>query len=561
MLGGAPLGIELAAASIRQHASAEIAAALERTADALTTAFHNVPERHRSLRAAFEHSWGLLTDEAQVQFAQLSVFPDTFADEAAVITGVNIAALNQLADKSLVQRRADGRYQIHSLLRQYATEKLSAMPEAHDTMRRAHCRYYADYLEQHAAWLTAGQAHRVVHDVGAELGNVRAAWAWAVTHCQRGPIAQMLDSLNYFYVTRGWLEEGREVLGRASEAVAGEATPDEVLGARLEMCQAECELWLSNYAQARALLESSRAALLRHGARQLLARVYDLWGTLAYHQGNFAEAWQYGQESLALFRQLDDRVGMAQALNNLANILCDESAAYAEADRLYEESLAIYQHLDDAFGQAKCLINLGSTAQMRAEHNPAKEFYRRGIDLCRASGNRPMLAIALTNLGQLLSTLGQHAEAEQCLLESLDLKREFGQRRAIVFSLKRLGTVTTRQGRYPLAKDYFDEALRLARQLSSQTLTADVLIGVAGLMSARGNIEPALEMLAAVQVGAANDQEIVNEAIKRFAEISRPLAPDVVAACRTRGQARVLEAVVAEVLSEPFMISAEPAPR
>jgi len=119
-----------------------------------------------------------------------------------------------------------------------------------------------------------------------------------------------------------------------------------------------------------------------------------------------------------------------------------------------------------------------------------------------------------------------------------------------VYSLKRLGTVATRTGQFSQAKDYYDEALRLCRQLSSPTLMADVLIGVAGLMNARGDAEPALEALAAVQHHAANDQEILNEATERFTEISGQVAPDIVAACRARGQARDLERVATEVLSQ-----------
>jgi len=197
------------------------------------------------------------------------------------------------------------------------------------------------------------------------------------------------------------------------------------------------------------------------------------------------------------------------------------------------------------------LINLGSTAQMRDEFDRARTFYEQGIALCRANDNGPTLAIALTNLGQLLSKLGQHAEAEKCLLESLELKRQSGNRRSLVFSLKRLGTVATRLSQLSSAKDYFDEALRISRQLKSATLLADVLIGVAGLLNRRGHTPRALELLAAIQRHAANDQEILNEATAQFTEFSQLVTPEMAAACRTRGEARDLEKLAAELLSEP----------
>ena len=549
LLEGVPLGIELAAAAARDQTCAAIAEALARSLDVLASPLRNVPERHRSLRAAFDYSWGLLSGAEREAARRLSAFRGAFTAEAAEhVAGVSAASLSALADKSFL-RAAALRYEMHDVLRQYAAEQLS--PVEQRAVNDAHSRYYAAYLEHQAAGLRAGRKQPALREIGAELGNVRAAWEWATAHRLRAELGQMLDSLGFFYVTRGWAREGSDSFRLAIEALAGESAPDAVLIARLQARQADCEAYLSNFDAARTLLGASTAALREHGAWSPLAWAYDVWGILAYDQGNYAEARHYAQESLALFRQLDDQPGIAQALNNLANVLCDEAAAYAEADRLYQESLALYEQLGDAFGQAKCLINMGSTAQMRGEYDRARDLHEQGVALCRASDNRSTLAIALTNLGQTLSKIGQYTEAERWLLESLDLKREFGSRRSMVFSLNLLGTVATRTGRYPQAKDYYDEALMIGRQLESPSLAADVLIGVAALMSARGRAERALEMLAVVQRHAGSDSEIFNNAAEQVAEIAGRVAPEVAEACRARGQARTLDDVVAEVLSEP----------
>jgi DNA-binding SARP family transcriptional activator len=557
MLEGVPLGIELAASAVREQTCAALAEALAHGLDVLASPLRNVPERHRSLRAAFDHSWSLLSTAEREAARQLSVFRGAFTGEAAEhVAGVSAARLSALADKSFL-RLAASRYEMHDILRQYAAEQFS--PAEQRAVNDAHCRYYADYLEGRAAWLRAGRKQPALQEIGAELDNVRAAWEWAVAHRLGLPLGQMLDSLGFFYVTRGWVREGREAFRRAIEALAGESTPDAVLIARLQTRQADCETDLSNFDAARTLLEASTTTFRARNAWSPLAWAYDVWGILAYNQGRYAEARQYVHESLALFRQLDERPGIAQALNNLANILCDESAAYTEADHLYQESLALYEQLGDAFGQAKCLINMGSTAQMRNEYERARDLHQQGVALCRASDNRAALAIALTNLGQTLSKIGQYTEAERWLLESLKLKREFGNRRSIVFALNLLGTVTTRTGRYQEAKDYYDEALMISRQLASPTLSADVLIGAASLLNARGQAERALEVLAAVQRHAGNDSEILNNAAGQWAEIAGRVPPEVAEACRARGQRRALDDVVAEWLSEPMPLTPGPA--
>jgi DNA-binding CsgD family transcriptional regulator len=57
---GMPLAIELAAAWLHLLNVNEIAAELEKGLDILATEVRDTPERHRSIRAIFDHSWSLL---------------------------------------------------------------------------------------------------------------------------------------------------------------------------------------------------------------------------------------------------------------------------------------------------------------------------------------------------------------------------------------------------------------------------------------------------------------------------------------------------------------------
>jgi len=63
LVAGMPLGIELAAAWAPALPVTTIAAELAASLDLLATTMRDVPERHRSARAAFAHSWNLLSAE------------------------------------------------------------------------------------------------------------------------------------------------------------------------------------------------------------------------------------------------------------------------------------------------------------------------------------------------------------------------------------------------------------------------------------------------------------------------------------------------------------------
>ncbi len=83
LVEGLPLGVELAASWVSVLSCAEIADEIERNIDFLATSLRDVPERHRSLRAAFDQSWTLLSGEQQHVLARLAVSSSSTASPLA----------------------------------------------------------------------------------------------------------------------------------------------------------------------------------------------------------------------------------------------------------------------------------------------------------------------------------------------------------------------------------------------------------------------------------------------------------------------------------------------
>ena len=76
---------------------------IETSLDTLNANLRNRSERHKSLRAVFEHSWGLLSCAEQNVLTRLAVFRSGFAREAAVeVAGASRTTLTSLVDKSLL---------------------------------------------------------------------------------------------------------------------------------------------------------------------------------------------------------------------------------------------------------------------------------------------------------------------------------------------------------------------------------------------------------------------------------------------------------------------------
>ena len=151
LVGGMPLGIELAAAWVRALSCEQIADEIERSLDVLETPTRNIEPRHRTMRAALDQSWQLLSDVEQNVFKRLSVFRGGFTREAAeYVARATLRTLTGLVDKSMVRVNAGGRYDLQELLRQYAEEKLGEMPAEQEQTRDRHSTYYADFMGQWA---------------------------------------------------------------------------------------------------------------------------------------------------------------------------------------------------------------------------------------------------------------------------------------------------------------------------------------------------------------------------------------------------------------------------
>ena len=140
-LDGMPLAIELAAARVRALSVEQIVARLDDRFGLLTAGDRSAAPRQRTLRAAIEWSYELLTDPERALFRRLSIFSgwslemaeQVCADEeipAAEVLGLTAA----LVDKSLVvldpELLGQARYRMLDTIREYAALRLAQADEA-----------------------------------------------------------------------------------------------------------------------------------------------------------------------------------------------------------------------------------------------------------------------------------------------------------------------------------------------------------------------------------------------------------------------------------------------
>lgn len=597
LVDGLPLGIELAAAWVRSLSCQEIEREIERSLSFLATTWRDVPERHRSLRAVFDHSWRLLSEAERDVFRKLAVFRGGFRREAAAqVAGASLPVLSALVDKSFLRLDGDGRYERHVLLWQYSQEKLRQVPKERLQAEMRHSQYYAAFLAQRAGALAGEQQEQSLTEIVADIENVRAAWQWAVEHEQVKTIGQALEGLYLTYDLRSWFQEGEAMFGQAAAALASAGNPGHPPGGPQALTRGKVmarQGWfayrLGHYEAARRLLRQSLGDFRQLDERVEMANALNHLGNVALYLGEFDEAQKLYEESLATKRAINDRRGMASSLTNLGNVAYS-LGKLEEAQQLHEQSLALYREFGDQHGMALSLNNLGNVVNARGQHETAKQLLQEGLQcsqqigdqfvmalslinlgsvdyylkvfpaararfqeslkICTGIGDRRGVALSYQHLGLVAEEMGQFWEARQQYHESLAIFKEIGDRRGAVISLVGLGNAACKLGRAPYsdAEQHYLEALQTAAGIQATPLVLGGLFGVARLRRARGELEPALELTALVLHHSAIDPEDREKAKQLQAELVSELPPESVAAAQRRGRDRKLEDAVAGIL-------------
>jgi len=554
LVRGMPLGIELAAAWVESHSSQDIANEIERSLDFVVAQQRDRPDRHLSLRAAFEYSWRLLSDREREALVRLSVFRGGFRREAAEkAAGVSLLAIAALVDKSLVQRQASGRYEIHEVLRHYAEERRSGQKQA-AAIGDHHCEYFARLLDARTKIIKSARQQEALTEISEEIENVRAAWRWLIDRRKLAELDLCLGCLAEFYEMRNWFREGEGAFGEAAEmleGILGQVEGDRGQVERLYgkvLCRyGKIQFRLSQYEVATEVLRKSLSILQKQDAKEELGMCYFNLGVVAQLQGRYADAKGELETGLRVAQEIGDAGQAAKCLGwmGIANTSLGE---FKEAYRLLQKSLEANRAIGDPWGIANSLNNLGLVADILGQATEARGLFRESLAICKQLGDRYGMANALNNLGYLAQAQGEKAQAKRNYQESLALYREIGSRWGVANVVANLGGASLALGEDGEAERHYYQALKTAKEVNALPIAMEALVGIAMLMIRRGNHERAIELLGFAQAQDVTDKEVKDRSSGLLKELETKVSAEAFAAALQRGSTSQLDTVMALVL-------------
>lgn len=564
LLDGLPLGIELAAGTILRHTCQEIANELTHSFNILSTSTVNIPARHRSLQAAFEISWQLLTETERMAFSRLSVFHNGFTTEAVFqVTGVTPATLESLQDKSLLRRSTttpDNRYDMHEAIRQFATEKLKSNPSEYKQTLVDHTNYFCTFMQTRSQLPDSEQLHQTTLVFAPEIENARAAWLYAIHNYFFQEAEGCIDSLYHYYHNLSRYQEGADLFEQAIQQWRGNPEQERRLGLVLSR-QGALYQSLGNYVLTRALLEESLSIFQRMGILDEQVFCLTRLANVYFKQGKTQEAEQLARKIQVLSKDTDNIVGKSSALHLLgairsragkfeeAKILLEESldaarttgnprliltplnqlgdiegnlGDYEACETIFLECLALSRELNDQFSIGVHLNNLGTVYHVLEKYKEAKAYYQESLDICRKIGDQDGQAIALSNLGEIAIIFSEHEKAHTFFQEGLEIGRAIQSQWTIMANLTNLGETACILHKYQEALEYLTESAQLAIESHTLTMLMRILVNLGKLYSSQGDKRRAIDLLTLVIHQPACEPDIRNKSLRLLVELGVP---------------------------------------
>jgi predicted ATPase/DNA-binding CsgD family transcriptional regulator len=458
-LDGVPLAIELAAARIRTLSVEQITARLADRFGLLTTGNRTAPPRHRTLRAAMDWSYDLLTVPERVLLRRLSVFvgwslemAEQVCSDDGIPAGDVLDLLASLVDKSLVVLEPEvlgqARYRLLDTIREYAAARLADAGESAAFQRRL--RGYVVTVAEHnlaigmavvpAPWPARVDVFRR-YDV--EAGNVMQVLSQCLADGDAETGLRICTAVRPCWIVRGTFAEGGELLD-SFLAIEAPAVSPRVRGSALvgraqlalSSAPAQAESW------AEAGLELCRAA----GDEFWTAAALNLLSEIALHMGRADEATAAADEALSIAQAAGDGWNEGYALGIRAAIAA-MGGRLREAEQLAASSISLMRRIDQQWGVARALLGLGDVARLRGDPGGAHSRYLEALAILREIDARPDIARCLAGLARVAMDLGSIGQARQHLAESIRLSHSTGSRIGVARGLEAFAALAAAENR------------------------------------------------------------------------------------------------------------------
>lgn len=373
-----PLAIELAARLVTVLPVTELLARLDDRLELLNRGNRTAAERHQSLRAAIEWSYDHLGADEQHVFRCLSPFPGGFGIDVAVAAcdlpaDRVLALLSALVSKSLLTFSGAGRFEQLESVRLYGREKLAERAMSGVVETRL-ARWFAGNWPAFTA--TVFTTSEVIDPLIIECGNLQYTVDWAAR--TGDPRYLKLATM----LAAAWRDQGQTSQGRRllDAAVRSAVADDPAV-----RCLALCHLaYLAGTEDNDGLVWAEEAVALARELESpvLLAQALNALAGEHVRAGRNSEARKHYEEAVTLLAPSADPLDLAIIEHNLVWAALREGDVEF-ADSLISDVLPVYRRMAPPRRLSIFLHTVGVRALQREDLAGAAEWFLESLRSCR----------------------------------------------------------------------------------------------------------------------------------------------------------------------------------
>ena len=550
-LEGMPLGIELAAAWTRSLPLAQVGDELERGLSILSTSLRDVPARHRSMSAVFDQSWQMLGSDERSVLRQMSVFRGGCTLAAAqAVTGAGLAQLATLVDGSWLRLRANGRYDMHELVRQYCAQKLAIehkqqIGEEPANVSERHCRFFGDYMSKMVP--SVNFETNVKNDISTELPNITSSWLFATeSGCPKiandfAVAVQFVgDMMGWYGPTITLLEQGETRLEqRLTQPELDPHSSDairEALGCIYNPIFMMRLMHLGLISDARNFIQAPKELAESFIQREIgffwkALHLYQIQ-CLLYREGESDASITVGQDALKAFQDPDFVCPFFDAQRGplywQAHVYwrlgqCSwRTGDYDGAERNFTLAITLRDRAGEKRYKGSQMESYAGCLLIIGNYRRARELSHIGLQLSQATGDSIGVARGYLSIGRVKTVTQNTKSAQSHLLHSLSYGKRTGHLKLQMESLTELGKGALYEGRIDDARHHFMDALDTFQLLNEPytNYLAGVQLGLGWSALAERDTPSAAEMFCKVIASGKGAAWEKMEAIAGLAEVA-----------------------------------------
>jgi predicted ATPase len=514
-LDGLPLALELAAARVKVLTAEQIEERLGSGLELLRGGSLDAPERQRTLHAAIQWSFELLTDDENRLFTRLAVFAGSFElDAAETICDIEIDDLQSLVDKSLLRHTAGGRFFMLETIREFAEGQFARGVDFEEINGR-HASYFAAKAEKLERDRGGPETAKIIAWFRGADANIRAALDWLAGRGDDDRALRLATAAAPFWAIGAGRREGLERLGRLLENAAA-ASPS---------TRAAAFFWAADLAE--RLGELARATLLLEQAREIyellgdhvgLSRCLSDLGWLALDASEFDSAIAYGEEARKLGSEVGDLKLVGRATRTIGNALANRGDHVAAIGPL-EEATAAFRQVDDQVNVAASLISLAHACAFAGQISRAEAMLDEALTISERLEHIQYAASAHAVRAEIAILEDRVGDAGVALHEAIKIAMEAESPLFLVWCVRYVAAVAARHGEAGSAVRLFGAAESMATKIGASATPDEQRVTKAGLSSCREAL-PAEEMARHLREGQLlGFDRAVSEALQVLARI------------------------------------------